>query len=311
MRALSFSALVILLGFASCGKHIATGISIDPALGKFVAADTLVLTGMDLERIRATPFYERHQKQLDIPLLNSLSEQSGFDVRRDLATLLVTWNGKDMVIGARGRFAKDKTARQLAANTTRAEYKKYTLFEYRGEAVTFADPAVAIAGNIHSVENAIDVEQSRNGRVPDELSASLAKLSKADQIWLVSRGGLPFADTPASSERASILSNFAGYVKATSVGIQFNGGLHFRAEMDCISSAGAKRVDDGMRGGIGFARLAVKNNELDLLPLYNAIHVKQNEQTVYVDADLSPELADKLLNRFVRFDFSSEGRSLR
>ncbi len=180
----------------------------------------------------------------------------------------------------------------------RAEYKKYPLFEYRGDAITFADREVAVGGNIHSVESAIEIAASRNSGVPGELSANLGKVSKADQIWLVSRGGLPFADMPASSERSSILSNFAGYVKTTSAGIALDSGLHFKAEIDCVSDEGAKRVDDGVRGGIGFARLAVKNNELDFLPLYDAIHVKQDKQTVYLDADLPPELADKLLNRF-------------
>ena len=299
MRALSaLAVLVALLVSGGCGKHPSTGIPVDSALAKFVAPDTVVLAGIDLDKFRATPFYARHQKQLDVPMLNTFAAQSGFDFRRDLDSILLTWNGKEMVIAGRGRFDRDKIQRQLAASAVRAEYKNHKLFEYRGDAVTFASTDVAVGGNIHSVESAIDVEQTRNGRVPDELSTNLAKLSKTDQIWLVSRGGLPFADMPGSSERTSILSNFAGYVRATSAGIAFDSGLHFKAEVDCISDTGAKRVDDGLRGGLGFARLALKNNDLDLLPLYDAVHVKQDKQTVYVDADLSPELVDKLLSRF-------------
>ncbi len=145
-----------------------------------------------------------------VPMLNNFAGQTGFDFRRDLATLLLSWNGKDMVIAGRGRFANEEIQRQLTASAIRAEYKKYTLFEYRGDALTFVDTEVAVGGNVRSVERAIDVAANRNGGVPGELSANLAKLSKADQIWLVSRGGLPFADMPASSERTSILSNFAG-----------------------------------------------------------------------------------------------------
>ncbi len=298
MRALSaLEVLLALLTLSGCAKHLSTGLSVDSALQKFISPDTLVLAAFDLDKVRATPFYARHQRQLDVPLLNNFAGQSGFDFRRDLATLLLTWNGKDMVIAGHGRFDRDKIQRQLAANSTGSEYKKYTLFEYRGDAVTFADARVAIGGNIHSVESAIDIADKRNGGVPGELSANLTKLSKADQIWLVSRGGLPFADMPASTERSSILSNFAGYVNTTSAGVALESGIHLKAEIDCVSDAGAKRVDDGLRGGLGFARLAIKNNDLDLLPLYDAVHVKQDHQTIYVDADLSPELADKLLNR--------------
>ena len=299
-------ALVILVTFASCGKRLSTGIQVDSALRRFIAPDTLALAGMDLDKIRTTPFYARHKKQLDLPVLNTFSGQSGLDFRRDLATLLLTWNGKGMVIAGRGNFDKDKIQQLLGADAFRSDYKTFTLFEYRGNAVTFAGAEVAVAGELRSVKSAIDVEESRDGRVPDELSASLAELSKADQIWVVSRGSLPFADMPASSERASILSNFAGYVKATSMGITIDGGLHFKAEIDCISATGAKRVNDGVRGGIGFARLAVKNKDLDLLPLYNAVHVKQEKQSVYLDGDLSPEFADKLLNRFITVDFTTE-----
>lgn len=300
MRALStLATLVASLALAGCGNHLSTGVSVDPALSKFVASDTVVLAAVDLDKIRAAPFYVRHQKQLDVPIVNNFAGQSGFDFRRDLDSVLLTWNGKNLVIAGRGRFDIDKIQRQLAASAIRAEYKKHALFEYRGDAVTFIDKEVAVGGNTHSVEGAIDLASDGTGGVPGELAAPLAKLSKADQIWLVSRGGLPFADMPASSEWTSILSNFAGYTKTTSAGITLDTGIHFKAEIDCVSDAGAKRLDDGVRGGLGFARLAIKNNQLDLLPLYDAVHVKQDNQTVYVQADLSPELADKLLDRFV------------
>ncbi len=306
MRAFfAISALAGLLVLAGCGKQLSTGMPVDSGLRKFVSADTLVLAGLDVEKIRATPFYARHQKQLDIPALNALAGQGGFDFRRDLSFILLAWNGKDMVIAGRGRFDKNKIQQQLGPGAVRSEFKGHTLFEFQGEAVAFPETEVAVAGKIHSVEKAIGIAENGSGDVPDELSSGLKKLSPADQIWLVSRGGLPFRDMPASSERRSILSNFAGYVKTTSAGITVASGLHFKAEVDCVSEAGAKRVDDGVRGGLGFARLALKNNQLDLLPLYDAVHVKQDKQTVYVDANLSAELADKLLNRLISVDVGS------
>ncbi|MDQ2842342.1 MAG: hypothetical protein M3Y72_15125 [Acidobacteriota bacterium] len=307
MRARSaLGSLMAAVALTGCGNHFSSGIAIDPALQKFVSPDTVVLAGIDLSKIRATPFYARHRKQLDLPQLNTFSGQSGFDFRRDLSTLVLMWNGKEMVIAGRGKFSKDKIQQQLAGASSRTQYKKYTLFESHGDAVSFVNAELAVAGNTHSVKSAIDTEENRNGQVPAELSAGISKLPRADQIWLVSRGGLPFADMPGSSERKSILSNFAGYVRATSAAIALDSGLHFKAEIDCNSDAGAKRVNDGVRGGIGFARLAIKNKDLDILPLYDAVHVRQDKETVYIDADLSPDLADKLLNRFVAVQFSTE-----
>ncbi|MBV9405815.1 MAG: hypothetical protein JO211_10755, partial [Acidobacteriaceae bacterium] len=49
--------------------------------------------------------------------------------------------------------------------------------------------------------------------------------------------------------------------------------------------------------GIGLARLTTKDNEQNLLKLYDSIDVTQDQQTVHVRADLSSDLTDELLEK--------------
>ncbi len=97
------------------------------------------------------------------------------------------------------------------------------------------------------------------------------------------------------SDIASALSNITGFISATSFGLGFDTGAHMQAEIVCISEQGAERVRDALRGGIGLARLATKDNESDLLQAYDAIQVSQDGETVRVRADLAANLTDKLL----------------
>jgi hypothetical protein len=66
--------------------------------------------------------------------------------------------------------------------------------------------------------------------------------------------------------------------------------------LTCISDQGAQRVRDALRGGIGLARLTTKDNQLDLLRLYDSVHVDQENSVIHVRADFAPDLANKLFS---------------
>jgi hypothetical protein len=294
---LSVWALAFLPVLTGCNKRTSSRVSIDPRLEKLVSDDAKVIVACDLAALKTTAFYARHQSQIDTPLLNELSGRIGFDPRRDISKLLLTWNGKELLLSARGHFDKRQIEMHLADSSRPTEYKNYALFGEGRETIVFLDSELALAGNIKAVRNAIDVYKENTGHLPEEFSSDLAQLSGAEQIWLVSRGGLPFADVPTRTDVASILSNFAGYVRSTSAGITANQGLQLKARIDCIPQQGSKRMDDGLRGGIGLARLAARDKQPDLVQLYDAIRVRKDEQTVYVNADLPAALADDLLRR--------------
>jgi energy-converting hydrogenase Eha subunit G len=50
-----------------------------------------------------------------------------------------------------------------------------------------------------------------------------------------------------------------------------------------------------MRGLIGLARLSTKDNELDLLRMWDAVSISKDQNVVRVQTDLPADLSDKLI----------------
>ena len=117
---------------------------------------------------------------------------------------------------------------------------------------------------------------------PAELQQRLETIPKADQLWVVSRGGLPLNGIATRSDIDSALSNIVGYVSGAAMGVGIDTGIHLQADLTCISDQGAQRVRDAFRGGIGLARLTTKDNQLELLRLYDSVHVDQENSTIHV-----------------------------
>jgi hypothetical protein len=74
-----------------------------------------------------------------------------------------------------------------------------------------------------------------------------------------------------------------------------------QADIFCVSNEGAQRVHDALRGVLGLSRLSTNESRLDLLRLWDAIHIDQDQQVVHVRMELAPDLADKLLAELPRF----------
>jgi hypothetical protein len=291
------AVLLIAAGLlGSCTRPGATGVSVNSAFRPLVPPDTKALAAVDFDKLKASPFYKRHQNDLDLPILNAMSERVGFDPRRDISDLLITWNGSRALVLARGRLNRETLESKLRSlGTQPTRYKSYTLFEEDRETLAFLKHGVAIAGPAEALRSAIDLENNGRGGVTDELQARLATIPKGDQVWAVSRGGLGFTELSMRSDIDSALSNIIGYVNDASLGLGFDAGTHLQAEIVCVSNEGAQRVRDALRGGIGLARLTTRDDESDLLKLYDAIQVSQDQQTIHVKADLSGELTDKLM----------------
>ena len=76
----------------------------------------------------------------------------------------------------------------------------------------------------------------------------------------------------------SALGNIVAFVSGLTVGVHADSGLHLTAEFTCVSEPGAKRVDDALRGGIGLARLSTRDNDDQMLRIYDAIHVDHQDR---------------------------------
>jgi hypothetical protein len=287
--------LAALLAALSCGNRPQTGVSIDSAFRAFIPSGTKVLASIRLDRLESSPLYARHEKELDLTRLDAVTERIGVDPRRDVSNLLVAWNGTRSLVLARGHFTPAEVQRKLISLGSRpTRYQTYTLIGNQHNSVVFLSKNLAAAGPPELLHAALQDHDTGSGGVPEELQQRLRDVPSQDQIWIVSRGGLPFAEIPMRSDVESALSNIVSYVNRTATGIGIDTGVHLESDISCVSDQGAQRVRDALRGGIGLARLTTKDNEADLLRLYDAVNVTEEQQMVHVRADVSGDLVDKL-----------------
>ncbi len=282
-----------------CGGNTGGGVTVEKEFRPLVPSDTKVLAGIDLDKLKAAPIYQRHEKDLNFPLLNGSSERLRFDPRRDVSDVLIAWDGKRALFFVRGRFKPSAVEQKLSSfGAPRTSYKNHQVFGDTRNSLTFLDTSgnkgFAVAGSAGDVQRTIDLEGSSADTVPEELQERLRQVPKADQLWIVSHGGLPFGDAPMRSDIESALSNIVHFISGATVGIKADTGTHFRIDISCISEQGAQRVHDALRGAIGLGRLSTKDDQRELLQVYDGINVDQDKTAVHVHANYSGELTDKL-----------------
>ena len=100
-----FAALVALAGVAISCRSIHAPAGVSREMAALIPADTLILAGLNLDDLRASPLYPKLP-----PAARALTEPF-----RDAAYLLVASNGKDIAAIARGRFREAPPGATLAA----------------------------------------------------------------------------------------------------------------------------------------------------------------------------------------------------
>ncbi|MGI8961024.1 MAG: hypothetical protein ACR2IV_14920 [Bryobacteraceae bacterium] len=297
------SALSLLVGLATavgCGRLATKGVVVDSNFFPLIPADTKVLAGVQIAKVQAAPLYSSHKEQLDVPQLQAFSERLGLDPTRDLSEILITWDGRQSLAMARGNFSQSKVEPKLQSlGARRTPYKNYTLFGDDRSSLVFVRDGLMVAGSAKALRDLIDRRDKSQEGIPADLQQRLETIPKADQIWAVSRG-LPVSGIPMRSDIDSALSNIVGLVSSTAMGISIDTGIHVQADLTCISDQGAQRVRDALRGGIGLARLTTKDNQLNLLRLYDSVHIDQEDSAIHVSADLAPDLANTLFSYIPR-----------
>lgn len=155
-----------------------------------IPADTLLLAGLDLDALRASPLYPKLP-----PAVRALAEPL-----RDAEYLLLASNGKDLLSIARGRFREAPPGATLVA------------------------PGLVAAGPSDSVRAAIAQHQTGRGGAPDLLIRA-ASLADGKQIWMVARGGVPL---PAAGNAAN-LNRLLRDTEYTAIAARIDSGIEIEA----------------------------------------------------------------------------------
>ena len=297
---LSLPALVI-VGAAtlslSCHSTVSSkGVSIDSSLQSIVPPTATVLVGVAVGRLVTTDLYRRHAADLDLRQLDDSMRRLDFDPRRDVKELLFASDGPRSLLLATGQFQESKLKAQLAGSGGRPEtYHSYELLGADQYRVAILKSSTLVGGTGEAVKAGLDALDDNRGGVAPDLQTRLESLPKPAQIWIASRQGLPFLQGPMRSDVRSALSNIVNYISGVQAALEINSDLRLTGRIDCISPTGAQRVHDALRGAIGLARLSTKDDQADLLKVYDAIQVNQTGDSVEVKAALNSAEIDQLI----------------
>lgn len=298
MRPLWSAALCLLL--AGCQARKSESLHVDPALESLVPADTVFVAGANVDAIRDTPVYQKLLSRMPLPQLDEFSRRTGLDPRKDLSEVLSCTNGKTGLLLARGKFRPPEVEARLEANgAKRFAYKKYSLFGDERAAIFFLNTSTAIGGPTDQLRSIIDQAGGRG--LPAPLRDLLRSLPADDQIYAALTGGLEGLNLAIPQD--SNLGNIANVLRAidsATLGMDLRSGISVVAQVASKTERDAKFVHDMVKGVVGLGRLNTPDSHPELLKLYDAIQVTQQQTITKVTADIPADLADRFLDLWLK-----------
>jgi len=291
-------AAILCLALAGCGTKKTGSVRIDPALEALIPADTVFIVGANIDAVRETSVYQKLLSRVPLPQLDEFTRQTGLDPRKDLAEVLSCSNGKNGVLMARGKFnVPDLEKRLEARGAARSSYKNHSVFGSDRLSFVFLNASTAIAGTEGNVRSIID--RGSSGGLPAPLRDLVRTLPANDQIWAALSGGLQSLNVPHNSNLENVVSALKTVDTAT-IGMDLSKGIGFKAEVACKTERDAKFVHDMVKGVVGIGRLNTPDSHPELLQLYDAIQVTEQQNHTLVTAEIPAELADRFLDLWLK-----------
>jgi hypothetical protein len=300
VRGIFAVALASLL--CGCQARQSASLHVSPALETLVPSDTVVVLGVNLATIRNTGIYQKLITRVPLPQLDRFAQQTGLDPRKDLSEILTCSNGKTALLLVRGNFRRaDLEARFKANGVTPSNYKGHALYGDQAAAITLLDDATAAAGPPADLHSLLDQPNGSGRGLPIPLRDLLRTLPASDQVYAALTGGVANLNLPLPSEgNLGNIMQALRSVDSAMIGMDLTQGIDAVAVVNCNTERDAKFVHDLVRGLVGFGRLNTPDNQPDLLKLYDAIQVTQQQAQTKVTANVPQELADKFLDLWLK-----------
>ena len=297
--------LILTLGACQRGNSL----FVDPALLGLVPADSVMLAGIKMEKVRETATYKKYADNPRIKgPLDAFEQQTGIDARKDLWEILIASNGKEKsVVLARGSFAGMGLEPSInKPGIERSSYKGYMLFTKDDGGVVFLNTSTIAAGKVAILHELLDARNS-NPPAPKEFLERIKTIKPNNQVWAISLNGLPIpqnllgdeADT--SNMTRNLMANLPrllGSLKSSMATLDFSSGLHLSLDAECPTERDSKMLNDTVRGAIGIARLQVSDGNQNTLKLLDAPKVTVTQSGVNLDVNYSGEDLTNLENLF-------------
>jgi hypothetical protein len=285
-----------------CQARQSASLHVSPALEALVPSDTVVVLGVNLATIRNTGVYQKLIARVPLPQLDRFTQQTGLDPRKDLSEILTCSNGKTALLLVRGNFRRaDLEARFKSNGVTPSNYKGHALYGDQAAAITLLDDSTAVAGPPADLRSLLDLPNGSGRGLPIPLRDLLRTLPASDQVYAALTGGVANLNLPLPREgNLGNIMRALRSVDSAMIGMDLSTGIDAVAIVNCNTERDAKFVHDLVRGLVGFGRLNTPDNQPDLLKLYDAIQVTQQQAQTKVTAAVPQELADKFLDLWLK-----------
>jgi hypothetical protein len=207
------------------------------------------MAGIDLAALRASSAYSK------LPgTVTALAEPL-----REASAMLLAWNGKDLLLLARGNFAQPPPG--------------YTVIA----------PGIAAAGASDRIAAA--QAQVRSGR-----SSGLERLAVNGTIWaVVQRDG----HLPLSGELANA-NNLLRAADYTTLSAELHGTIDVAITAHCPVPENARRFEESLRAVVTLGA-AASARDAQMLELLHGVHINRDDRTVHATVAASPDAIGRLL----------------
>jgi hypothetical protein len=285
--------------------------SVDPALLNLVPPDAKLVSGIQVEQSKASPFgrYVLSQMGSGNADLTKFIAATGFDPRSDLSELLVATAGtvekQAIIVFGRGVFNPVKIA-SLAKNSgaTLLNYKGIDLITHKDaksdNSVAFLTASTAAMGNTDAVKAAIDRSQT-GPFLSADIQAKVRDLAAVNDAWFLSTG--PITNLFAGKMPDQNLNQAMNWNLLQAV-LQANGGIKFGVKEITISAEALTRSGkdaSALADVIRFVAGLVQMNK-DKTPqaeraasLLDTLQLSTEASTMKLSLSIPEDIAEKLI----------------
>jgi hypothetical protein len=265
---------------------------LDNVLEKMVPPGATTLVGARMDLIKQTAIYRKMLASSSLTGLDQFAVETGFDPRRDVRDLLFVTTASGSVMLARGTFNVNPATLK---NARKIRYGKYELAVQGEGALCILDSTLAAAGDVKTIEAALDEWTSGTHTAAQPLVARLGAINPQSQIWGISTGAGSFlAEHLPPSSGIDFSKVFRG-LQDTWFQADFGTGLHADVHGIGATEKDAISLRDAVRGIVGLGRLSVPENQSELLKLWDGINVDQQGRSISIHVDIAQDLIDKLV----------------
>jgi hypothetical protein len=253
VTAMRLALLIAAAVLAGCRPGVPA--HVDPALAAFIPDDAVVLAGVRLERLKATPA----GKQMAAA---GLLQPAGVEAR----DLLACWDGKNWLVAARGSLRSPASPTLAAVGD------------------------VVLAGTEEAVRAAI-ARQANPGRPPRELLDRARSVPPDSQIWVVTYGAPALPEAVGSF---APIARLIGAMEDITASADLRDGIDAAAAGNCLDERNARVVEETLRGLIGLGRLTMSRRDPEVERAWDGFQVEREGRTVRLKAAISQDAAEKL-----------------